>query len=285
MIKINLLPPHIYEKRVVRNLMLLFAFIIIATAVGGVTYKGKLNAATEEMKMQADEAEAKKAQIAKINQDADAELGKIAPITAKLKFFKDVADYNTKIPALYQDLAKFTYKGVLYRKVTPTNTGLTIDAYTPSLANLGRYLLNMYKADSIFTSVSISAIPGYPSAEGVSVVNGGGYGGEGGMTYPGMSSSASRYGGMEAVASGVSKTVKDKGFNFNVTCALKTPITPPAPPAGGAATNTGGGMAAAPAPAAPSPAPSSGPTPRSESGGEEGGGTGGRGGMGGEGGM
>jgi hypothetical protein len=277
MIKINLLPPYIYEKRQVRMLALGLLVLIMATAVGGVTYKMRLDASTATMKQQADEAEAKKAQIAQINSSADGERGKIAPIAAKLKFIQDVQKYNLVMPELYQQLARFTYKGVLYRKLTPSATGMTIEAYTPSLSDLGRYLLNMYKADSIFSNVSISAIPGYPSAEGVSVVSGGGYAGPM-ESYPGMSSSASRYGGLGAVMSGVEKTIKEKGFNFTVACALKTPIAAPAPPGGGAAAPGAPGMApgmagpaAAPAAAAPPP-PSDSGMPRGR--GDEGGGGG-----------
>lgn len=282
MIKINLLPPNIYEARTIKRLVALFAVILVLIVFAGVSYTAKLKKDTEAKKAEADMAESLTKQAQQYESQAQSIRSGIAPIQQKVEFFKAVQSYNEQYPKLYEELTKFTYAKVIYSQLTPSGSALQIQAFAPSLSDVGRYLLNLYKATHVFTSVAISAVPGYPQE-----------GGQAGSGQPGMgmpppppglmtggtmglppmpgglpgsspqampSTGGTGYGGLEAITSGVTRAAeRRKGFSFTVTCTLKTPITPPAPPGGGGGVNAqgmGGGM-----PGMGAPMPGTAPTP------------------------
>ncbi len=105
----------------------------------------------------------RKDQVLALENTIKAEEAKIPPIKDRMDYFNAVMAYNVKFPALYEELAKYTYERVLYRSIEPANNQLTIQAHANSLGDCGRYLLNIYRARHLFSDVKISAVPGYPS--------------------------------------------------------------------------------------------------------------------------
>lgn len=162
MIKINLLPPNIFEARAVKRLMIVFAVaaLVVIAAFAGWTIKVKKDAS--DMQAKYEYANKLKTQADGWKSKADSERAKIGPTLQKVNFFEAVKAHNEKFPELYEELAAFTYKRVFYTQVTPAPGMLTMQAYVPSLAEAGRYLLNLYKATHLFSRVMISAVPGYP---------------------------------------------------------------------------------------------------------------------------
>jgi hypothetical protein len=180
MIKINLLPRNIYEARTVKRLMGLFAAAaIVVIAIMSLWYM-KLNNETAVMKAQADEAQRLTNLASEWASKAAQARAPIPNMQTKWTFFDNVAIYNKLYPALYEELARFTYAKITYTSLVPSGgSSLTIQAHSPSLMDAGRYLLNMYHADHIFNSVTISAVPGYPQGTDNSSGFGGGASGIG----------------------------------------------------------------------------------------------------------
>jgi len=203
MIKINLLPPYVLERQAVRRLMALFAalLVFVVAACAGVWWKTTrdLNALQKEL----DYTRQIEQQVNTTKSQASSELAKVGPISTKVKFIEDVMAYNTKAPALYEELARFTYEKIRYRDISLSDTDMNIQAYAPSLADAGRYLLNLYRATHIFSQVSMSAVPGYSSGGGQS----GGY--ERAAYAPPLARPGSR------------------GFDFTVNCKLAQPLAAP----------------------------------------------------------
>ena len=276
MIKINLLPPNIFEARAVKRLMVVFGVIALVIIVACAAWTMKISSDTRAMAAQADDVQRLSEQAAGIRAQADGERARIAPMDQKRQFFEAVWDYNSKYPDLYEDLAKFTYAKVTYSQLTPSSGTLQLQAVAPTLSDAGRYLLNLYRATHIFSSVSISAVPGYPPQAGA---GGGGLmmpsGAPTPLAVPGGGSMplpmappvseggpATSYGGLAAISAGVSRAEAQRpGFSFTVTCALANPIFPPS--FGGAAAQGQGmpGMPAMPGLAAPLPVPGGAPVP------------------------
>jgi hypothetical protein len=238
MIKINLLPKGLYEKKIVRNLAVTFAVIAMMVAGGGVGYRMKLAADIGRMTAEVEAIEARQKMVQGLKANVQQEAAKLVPIHAKVKFIEDVFAHNEKWPKLYEELAKYTYKKVLYRRLTPSENGLQIEAHTTSISDAGRFLLNMYRANDIFSSVTISGLPGYPRERSDTALAGA-MGmipmGEPQQTGPlptGVSPHLYRYGGMEAVSTGVARAAAEalSGLNFTVTCTLREQITAPALP-------------------------------------------------------
>lgn len=283
MIKINLLPPNIYEARNKIRAMIGCGVLVVAVAGGMFYWHTSLQNQITTVKAQADTAQRLSEQVDQLKTEA---ANTRAPITdeilPKITFFKAVATYNNAYPDLYENVAKFTKRDVVYSKISPTGgTTLTIDATATSLMNVGLYLRNMYRATNIFTNVSITTSVGGYAYGGASIAGAGSTPGSypismpGGMS-PGMPipvptsmpglPGATSYGGLGAIGTGVSRAANSKNLiNFSVTCTLKTAITPPVPPGGAAAAGAGAGAPGMPPMPTAAPAP---PTPPSAGGGQ-----------------
>ena len=256
MIKINLLPKGMNQKSVVRSTAMLFGAILLLIVVSGVGYHIKLTGDVKQMEEQAAAAEAWQARVEAIQGEATRLLDSIKPIQAKLDFINAVLDYNLKYPKLYEDVAKWTYQKVVLLGMASDGKTLTMKARTKSLEDLGRYLLNMYRATDLFTEVAISGVPGYKESQAGSNASSSGQTDQGGQ----ISGSQANLAGINAISGSVEKTpMAGSWMDFTVTCKIKTPIDAPAfaGQGGGAAP---GGPASTAVPAPPSaPTASGGP--------------------------
>ncbi len=222
MIKINLLPKSINEKKIIKNTAILFGVLVVLVLAAGIGYAQLvLVPKVQDMDNQASQAEALEKEVIAIEGERDTWLGKIPPIKTKLTFINNVLEYNKKYPKLYEDIAKWTYEKISYTGMTCDGQQVAIAARARSLDDLGRFLLNMYRATDLFTEVTISGVPGYPAGAGS-------YGG--GITMPqgspGSGPQAS-LAGMPAIAESVMSGPIARYLNFTVTCKLRTPIVAP----------------------------------------------------------
>lgn len=153
MIKINLLPRTINEKAIIRNTALAFVVLLIAIVVGGLTYAGNLSKQVAQKEAEAQAVEAWEKRVEGIKKQAQDQLASIKPIKDKLDFINGVLKFNQEYPKLYADVAKWTYANVMYTGLVCDGTQVVITARTKNLDNLGRYLLNMYRATDLFTEL------------------------------------------------------------------------------------------------------------------------------------
>lgn len=225
MLKINLLPKYIYERRKIYKLASIFGVLFIAIVFGMFAWWFMLGNKEIILTGQVDEMELKTSILNDLQKQVDGEKAKLPPVESKVKFIEDLMAYNLKVPQLYEELAKYTYARILYKSVTPAGNQLTIQAHAGSLADCGRYLMNMYRATHIFNSVTINAVPGWSDSAGAA-------------------QGAGQPAGQPAAAE------PSSGFDFTVTCALVNPISAPAyapPGAGGeGAPGEGGASGASP---------------------------------------
>jgi len=208
-LKINLLPSYIYEKRKVKQTAFVFAVLFIGVVAGMVAWYLSLGAKQREMTIQVADMQQKANEVRQIEAQATAEEQRLPVIQGKVAFIEGVMEYNLAYPKLYEELAKYTYNRIMYTSVDPSAGQLKIAAHARSIGDCGRYLLNMYRASHIFTSVGIDSVPGWPSNNS----------------------------GQQA----------GPGFDFNVTCNLANPIALPTYTPGGAAPAPGAPGAPPPA--------------------------------------
>jgi len=159
-LKINLLPSYIYEKRKVRQVMVLFAILVLGVAGGMFGWISMLNKQKADLNMQVTDMEAKANEVKGIEAQAAAEEGKAPPMKNKVDFIEGIMAYNKEYPKLYEELARYTYSRILYKSIEPSgNNQLKITARARSVGDCGRYLMNMYRASHIFSAVTIDAVP------------------------------------------------------------------------------------------------------------------------------
>jgi hypothetical protein len=226
-LKINLLPPYILEKRKVRRAALLFGILFVALIAGMLAWWAKLGSQERDLQTRLADMQQKAAMVTAKQAMVAAEKAKSPIIQNKVKFIEDVMAYNLKAPKLYEELAKYTYSRILYASVQPSGNQITIQAHARSVGDCGRYLLNMYRASHIFSSVGISAVPGWSSDGSVSTGAAAAQAGPmmSGAPMPGMTGMLGAPGAQPA---GGGSSISTKGFDFSVVCTLVEPISAPA---------------------------------------------------------
>lgn len=89
--------------------------------------------------------------------------GQIAPLTAKVQFAQQLSDYRKQWARLFITLANYSDPKIPYSDAVVNGPTMSISAYSPSIAEVARYLQIMYKEPD-FSSVAIDRLPGYPDA-------------------------------------------------------------------------------------------------------------------------
>lgn len=245
MIKINLLPRTINEKAAIRNTAMIFAVLFVAVIAGGITYASRVSAQAAAEEQLADATVQLETIVKGIQAEEAGWKTKTTPVQQKLDFINSVLKFNNVYPDLFERVARWTYENVQYTSLSCDGTVVTLNARAKSLDDIGRFLLNMYRATDLFTQVGISGVPGY----GQSGQNGGGPSYDGGGSTDG---SQGNLAGINAINSGVDKGPGQSWIDFTVTCTLKQPIAIPAF-AGAAAPVDPNAVPGAAAPVAPAP--------------------------------
>ncbi len=268
MLRINLLPSYVQQRRLTKTLVpifiAIFALCVAAPLAAYFYLHGKLTALTQE----AQDAVAGKGKTDALKAQAVTTLSQVAPIQAKLQFLNDVYAYKDKWIALYSRLADTTPKNsFIYTGAQVTGPTMAIKAYSPSVEEVGRYLQVMYHEPD-FSTVAVDHIPAYPdnvrhlySLNGVLVFadgasgsgtsqggfgggSGSAFGGRGGYpggSYPGSGSGgpSSSGGGQNAPGSPANWTPDALGPNGPAN--IPPDVGPPPPQiAVGGTTSTGG---------------------------------------------
>jgi len=195
MLRINLLPPYIYEGSRRKKVVAFWVFAL-AAVIGGVLYiKSTIDSETEKAVQDktaatpdAEEMKKKRAEAQKIN-------GESAGIRGKADFVKGANEHSTKsYQKVVQNIAAYTWPKVMYDGIVADGASATMPAYAPSLADVGHYMIYMSHNKEISkVDVQMSSIPGFP---------------DGGA------------GGQSSQASGV-RPFDGSGHNFNVTVVIR----------------------------------------------------------------
>lgn len=198
MLKINLIPKQYYEKLAVRKMIALFSglFALVVVAIVGAFAFLLISQGRAEDEIARLEPIAQ--QTEQFRQEAQQERAKIKPTQDKIQYIESVMEYNTAHVPIMEEIARYTYKNISYSSVVINGPAVTIQGAAPSIVDLGRYLLGLYRAQHLFSSISISGPPGYP---------------------PGGDS------GQQAVSQ-----ADRPGVTFTVNATLRNPVTAPAAP-------------------------------------------------------
>ncbi len=214
MLRINLLPPYVQQRRLTKKLVpafvALFALSVALPLAGYFYLHHKLAVLTGE----ANAAVSGKAVTDSLKAEAVTTLAQVGPIQQKLQFVTDVDAYARRWVARYAQLADTTPRSsFIYTGAAITGPTMAIKAYSPSVETVGRYLQVMYHEPD-FSTVAVDHIPAYPDnirhlyyldgvlvfADGASASSGGGsspggFSGGSGGRFPGAGGSPGGYGG------------------------------------------------------------------------------------------
>lgn len=260
MLRINLLPPYVQQRRLTKRLVpafvALFAVSVAAPLAGYFYLHGKLVSLTQD----ANTAVSGKAVTDSLKAEATTTIAQVGPIQQKLQFFTDVDAYDRKWVAEYAQLAQTTPKSsFIYDGAAITGPTMAIKAYSPSVETVGQYLQVMYHEPD-FSTVAVDHIPAYPDnirhlyyldgvpvfADGASASTGGGGGGfsggsggrfPGAGSYPGGGGGGGSQGGQ--AGAGAPPNFTPDALGPNGATNLPPDVGPPPPEV--AVGGTGGG--------------------------------------------
>ena len=162
MLRINLLPSYVSQRRLTKRLVVAFAALFILCVLAPLAIYASMVHHLNDVSAQADSAEAGKKITDARKAQAAAAIASIKPIQDKLDFVTAVHAYNRQQVALYNTLADTSPKSsLIYTDASYTASTMSIKAYSPSVDKVGRYLQAMYQEPD-FQTVAVDKVPGYP---------------------------------------------------------------------------------------------------------------------------
>lgn len=163
MLRINLLPSYVAQRRITRQVGIIACVLFfLSVAIPFYLYL-QADRDRADMEAKATQAEAQQQITQGYVTDAAGRRSQIAPLKAKVDFVNQVYAYNLSQVKFYQTIAQYSDPRVIYTDATVAGTVLTIKAFCPSLADVGRYLQAIYNEPD-FQTVAIDKLPGYPEA-------------------------------------------------------------------------------------------------------------------------
>ena len=211
MLRINLLPSYVTQRRRTKRLVPFAVLAVVLSVVLPLLWYASMKVHLADLTQQADTAEqAKNANDALVALAASTK-AKVKPIQDKVDFVVAVHKYDRDQVGTISTVAnKSPRNSFIYSSMVP-GAGyqtMSIAAYSKSVEEVGRYLTAMYH-QPVFTSVAVDKIPGYPDTVqhrwylGKTMVfaDGGGSSasGGGGNGYPGSGGGGAATGGAASV--------------------------------------------------------------------------------------
>jgi len=150
MLKINLLPPYIYEKSKRVKVAGLWAVIVVLVVAGFLYWQKTINDSTNNVVADTNSKTANADAADKAASDATAENAKNQDVLAKATFVRGAQKHDTEVyPALVSDVTNYTWNRVKYDTFVPNQDTVAISAYTPLLRDIGQYMLAMERNPAV----------------------------------------------------------------------------------------------------------------------------------------
>lgn len=204
MIKINLLPPHINQRKQVK-VATGIVVVMLAGEIGGLLLMRNpalATKATQEARQQ--EVQGMLDEVKRVETESAGVLQEEAALAPKYDFITGMLKYNTAYPDLYTRTAGYTFREATFLNLEATTNQLKFDAYVSDPADVARLMIGLSNSPDFTQLPQVTGVPDYDSAErkkreaeldesnvpdsliiGGSVAGAGGAGGETGG-YPGM---------------------------------------------------------------------------------------------------
>ena len=162
MLKINLLPAYIRQRRLVKRAIAGVIVAVLVTIGGFLYWNSMLQKQAADLEQQIAALMPTKQEAERLQQEASAVRAEIGPIQTQLAFLDQVVALPEKWCALLQNAAEYTHAGVTLNSMTISGDTISMQGHTPNLRTAARYLLNALRNPK-WTQVTINGPQGYPS--------------------------------------------------------------------------------------------------------------------------
>lgn len=169
MLKINLLPPYIYEGSKRTKVLVFWIFLWIVVVGGFVYWRMMQSAQAEDYRRQTAELTARANQADQMQAEATRIENESQGVRTKYTFVRDARAHNqTTYQTVAAAVREYTIRNVLYSSLEPAGNTVGISAYAPDLASVGRYMMYMERNPSITNvHVALNNIPSFPVQPGM----------------------------------------------------------------------------------------------------------------------
>ena len=159
MLRINLLPSYVTQRRLTKRLIPVFAVILLLSVALPLAAYFSMKTHLTDLTQQAETAEAAKTANDALESQARSTTAQVKPIQDKLDFVAAVHKYNRDQVALINTVADVDPGGnahFIYSGIAPGAgyATMVIKAYSPSVEQVGRYLQAMF-LQPVLSSVSV----------------------------------------------------------------------------------------------------------------------------------
>lgn len=213
MIKINLLPPHIHQRKQVKIATGVVVVMLAGEIAGMLVMRNPALAQKAKHEARQQEVQGLLDGVKKVESDSNTVLGEEAALAPKYDFITGMLKYNTAYPDLYTRTAGYTFREATLLNLEATTNQLKFDAYVSDSADVARLMIGLSNSPDFTQLPQITGVPDYNSAERKqreaelnesnvpeSLIIGGAVAGAGGAGggYPGMGGEMGGYPGMGA---------------------------------------------------------------------------------------
>lgn len=164
MLKINLLPPYIHQKKMVK----VAAGVVTVLTIGEVALMMFMLNGPKAYKL---ELEQKQAQVQdglnKLNPlktESDAILAAEGGMAPKFDFLRKMLDYNVQYPDLYARTAAYTYREATLLNLSATANQLQFNAYVSNPRDVSLLILGLSRSNDFTGLPLVTGVPGFDPA-------------------------------------------------------------------------------------------------------------------------
>jgi hypothetical protein len=164
MLKINLLPPYVYEGAKRRTAFVIWFLLIVLASAGMGWLRYTVDQEGVEWNKKASDEKPEALLAAKFRSDAAAVTAQSATVVAKADFVRNARKYDIyTYPPRVANVLDYTISNVLYSSFAPKGTTISLSAYAPTLSDVADYVMWMEHNPKITNvSISLSGIPSFP---------------------------------------------------------------------------------------------------------------------------
>ncbi|MCC2668760.1 MAG: hypothetical protein K0Q72_1231 [Armatimonadetes bacterium] len=165
MIKINLLPPHIHQRKQVKIAVGIVVVMLIGEIAGVLAYREGPRKFFEDQTKLDGERKAALQLVQNVGSEAGTVLGGEQALGPKYNFITGMLDYNKMYPDLYARTAGYTYADATFLNLEASANQLKFDAYISDPADVARLMVGLSNSPDFASLPQISGVPDFNSAE------------------------------------------------------------------------------------------------------------------------
>src|SRR5688572_12142558 len=165
MLKINLLPPYINQRKQVRVAAVIVALLVAAEIGTLVVMRNGPIAEKNRLTSEKSDKEGKLAQLNQIGTRSSTVLAEEGTFKPTVDFFRSVEDFNRQHPNLYENTARYTFSEIMFLNLEAQQTQLQFNGYASNPTHVSRMLIGLTRSPDFQGLPQITGLPQYTEAE------------------------------------------------------------------------------------------------------------------------